>query len=438
MSVFKLETGKVARELRVVVLEDPDDFNSRTEDLPPGVHVVDMPGNNLVVLSNKSVYQEMEYNKGVWVPLTYHNGTRVGRVSKVVAGNGFGQAMVLLQDRRTLWASIGMVSNDKNGVLTPRDRVVDMSLYDAPFYKFVNYYPMLANVSHKFIPLGVKINDVSWLGYACCAALSNETILVWGRVDLMRPPQTRGVKFATSGGLKILSVPRMRPGGKIVSLASGDEHIVWVVKHADEEGGCVYVYGNNRSGQCGVVGMDYCEPMKITAPELCGVVKGVQCGRLSSYALTVDGRIFVWGRGNGDGMGARNLFGIPPTEILPPPKKGAIWLKMATGFSSSIALYGSAETGIGGAVTWGKHDQVPGRADNSTNPRDIDFSPELMELLLEEDPKFVNLASSYHTAHIIFTRDDFSFQEFDEEDVEARLDYGSESGMYERVERNKY
>jgi len=435
MSVFKLETEEVARELRVVVLQDLKDFDTRTEDMPPGVHVVDMPHDDLVVLSNKNVYNRPKPNEDIWLPLTYDKKTRVGRVSKV-ASDGL-KTMILLEDQKTLWGAFGRERYDHDGIFNARDPVINIARSDRRSYSSNTYYPMLTNVPREFIPLGVKINDISWLLHACCAALSNGTILMWGKVKF---PPSRG---SVSGGLKILSVPGMRPRGQILSLASGFQHIVWVVKHEDEPGGRVCVYGINNQKQCGIAGISFCEPMEITTvPGLSGMVKSVGCGNNSSFALTVDGRIFVWGRGMGGELGQSAwapTSKILPTEILP-PIEGAKWLKMACGISS-IALYGYTNNEILGVATWGRYDSV-GRFTKkfqglqSFPPRDIDFLPELMELLMGEDPKYVNLVTYPTFANIIFTRDDFR-QEFDWFDMEERLDFGGESGMYKQVRRRR-
>jgi len=441
MSVFKLDWGEVARELRVVVLEDPGDFNARTEDMPPGVHVVDMPGNNLVVLSNKNVYKRWRHDKDIWLPLTYDKKARVGRVSKVVTNlNPSNRAIILLEDQRTMWGEKGVAGLDSEGIFNARDPMVRIARSDMRHYSANTYYPMLRNVPDKFIPPGVKINDVSMAYSACSAALSNDTMLVWGRVDFGGFHDGR--PGFMSGGLKLLSVPGTRSRDKIVSLASGALHIAWVVEHEEEDGGWVCVYGNNGDKQCGIAATGFCKPMKLTTvPELYGTVKAVQCGPVSSFALTVGGRIFAWGWAYDGEFGsiAASDNAILPTEILP-PKRGAIWLKMVC-WKSSIALYGNTENKVSGVMTWGERGGI-GRQevwdDNPHPPRDIDFSPELMELLLEEDPKYVNLVRDRDTAHIIFTRDDFSFQEFDDEEVGERLEFGEESGMYERVERNRY
>jgi len=444
MSVFKLETEEVARELRVVV-QDSKEFDSRNGDLPLGVHVVDMPSNKLVVLSNKNAYRRHALNEDIWLPLLYdirHLKTRVGKVSKVVPYGS--RSMILLEDQRTLLGDTHE-KNDEDGVFNARDPVVDIARSDARSYVWAKYYPMLTNVPHTFLPSDVKINDISWLYFARCAALSNGTILVWGRVNFQISDRGLHEPFP-SGGLKLLSVPGMRPGGKIVSLASGFEHIVWVVKHEGEVGGRVCVYGSNGSNQCGVARIRFCEPMEIrSVPGLSGMVKSVGCGSRASFALTVSGRIFVWGDGGGGVLG---VITPPAREILPteifPPKEGTIWLKMACG-QSSIALYGNTENRIQGAATWGQHGGT-GRlvSSRTTAPRDIAHQPELMELLRFEDPGFVNLNNSGHLGgresfftHIIFTRDDFGFQEFGVEDVEERFDFGDESGMYKQVRRRR-
>jgi len=448
MSVFKLEAGKVARELRVVVLEDPDDFDARTEDMPPGVHVVDILGNNLIVLSNKNMYKQSGSDENVWLPLRYgpdDNSARVRGVSKVVVVTEFHKprVMILLEDQRTLWGTVEGARYDYNGIFNAHDPVVDIAPSGSRPQIHNKYYPMLANVAHKFLPPGVKITGVSWLEYACCAGMSNGTILVWGRVNLKVVQQQRRLR---SGGLKILSVPGTRPGDEVVSLASDERYIVWVVKHKNEPGGRVCVYGNNVKKQCGIAGIAFCEPTRITAiPEL---VKSVACGLGSSFALTVDGHIFVWGAGYGNELGTviSTSDGILPTKIFPPRREeGAIWLRMACG-QSSIALYGSTKNEIWGVATWGELGGG-GRLEKVSRekkpPRDIDFSPELMELLFPEHPKFVNLVTleqlvgENYEPHIIFTRDDFNFQEFGEFDVEERLEFGEESGMYKQVRRRR-
>jgi len=438
MSVFILQPFRAANALDL-----------RPIQLPPGVHVTDVPKVDHVLLSNGDVYVLSGPASGrVKMPIT---GT-IPRARRIETGvlkfvsNGVVDFFLPDDDQRVVWG----MGHAMFGRFYPRDPMVDI-------YKRTRIVKEFEQVDlNAFLPRGANITKLSLTLTACCAALDNGSVFLWGNAELVKRKDWR---WQSSGGVKIIDAPRFRSyknllrrkkKEKVISLASGNGHVLWVVKGEGEVGGWVCVYGANGAQQCGVDGRErrFCDPHRIeNIRALSGKVKSVSCGPSESFALTVGGRIFAWGRRVGLGIPRLTGFSIStPTEVIP-PKLGVVWLKLAGG-QDSIALYGTKKDGILGLATWGVGGGTSGREPRPywavgviMPPQDIDYPQRFEELLMYEDPRLVNIVGRVTIRspepHVIFTRDDFR-QEFDDEEVEERLDFGEESGMYERVERNIY
>jgi len=101
----------------------------------------------------------------------------------------------------------------------------------------------------------------------------------------------------------------------------------------------VFAWGWNSAGQLGTGDtITTYPPAKVQLPPAI-VWKSIFCGENSSYALSIDGRLFSWGDNNyGElGVGIDSSIRRKPAEVIPPQGAGR-WLSIACGGGFVIAL----------------------------------------------------------------------------------------------------
>jgi alpha-tubulin suppressor-like RCC1 family protein len=107
-------------------------------------------------------------------------------------------------------------------------------------------------------------------------------------------------------------VPVVGLSSGVTDIAAGDFHNLAVVD------GRVYAWGLNSSGSLGFPGFGRNTPVLVDPTKVHDIV-AVAAGEHSSFALSRDGSMWVWGNNNSGQLGfAPNILINPPQQVLPP------------------------------------------------------------------------------------------------------------------------
>jgi len=118
-----------------------------------------------------------------------------------------------------------------------------------------------------------------------------------------------------------------------------------------EDVGGIRTWGQNSDRQLG-----HYDTGKPSLVEIRGVLRQISCGGAHTAALTDDGQLYIWGRGNEGqlGLGDYRPRTVPALlKTLGDPSKGTTVLQVACGLSHTIALVDN-----GDVYTWGANDEM--------------------------------------------------------------------------------
>ena len=145
-------------------------------------------------------------------------------------------------------------------------------------------------------------------GYDFSLALKNGGVYGWGDNGYSE------LGDGTSGNIRTTPVPVSGLSSGVTDIAAGYQHGLAV------KGGAVYAWGGNGWGQVGDgTKTNVATPKRIDAAELTDIVE-VAAGRFSSYALSADGSLWVWGKNDYGqlGLGTLTTDYLTPRHLLAP------------------------------------------------------------------------------------------------------------------------
>lgn len=161
-------------------------------------------------------------------------------------------------------------------------------------------------------------------GYYHSLAIRDGAVYAWGY-------NGHGQLGHSQNATKASNVPLLVPGlGRgVTSIAAGDHHSLAI------QDGAVYAWGQNAQGQLGT-GATLRSNTPVLALYLSVPLVAVAAGSESSYALSSDGSLWMWGRNNHGQLGqADTTDRLTPTQLLPP--SGHRFTSIAAGHDHAIA-----------------------------------------------------------------------------------------------------
>lgn len=252
--------------------------------------------------------------------------------------------------------------NSKPGVVLSRGNGVFGALGNGSLSDNASFSPIVIDNPDKFVNVSA--------GWGHSAAVSESgKLYIWGRPydfsNLMRINRIYGVSkklaqfiaHSSNSGIfgktnAFLDLPTALEGFNNVSTVSCSAGLS--IFNTSE--GDVYAFGLNRWSQCGVSVKDTMhiyQPAKLPVPSSQKVVAGLQHG----LSLSMDGRLFVWGKGSKGqlGLGETENVSTLPREILlfVYDRHGVKTMLKAVDVCAGFAHSG-AVTEDGGLYVWGK------------------------------------------------------------------------------------
>ena len=176
--------------------------------------------------------------------------------------------------------------------------------------------PFIINTPRAVLPLkDIFIQHVECGHAHTLASLKSGVLLAWGC-------NKAGQLGLGPNAPDIVPTPNIVTGlpQHIVSFSSGSEHSLAVC-----EDDTVYAWGQGEGGTLGLGNQDMkSRNIPTLIPSLSeSYIKKVKCGGLHSLALTRDGRLFSWGRGEGGQLGH-------PAVLLTTTNEGDVYLSTPT------------------------------------------------------------------------------------------------------------
>ena len=171
--------------------------------------------------------------------------------------------------------------------------------------------------------------------------LENGDVWVWGyrRQGL----QGNGIRNVDKSSQPARVRKFVQEGLSIIQVAAGRYHII-----ALDENGDVWGWGRNRHRQAdgGVTDENYVtSPIKVLSDKK---VVNIYCGDYASYALTANGDVYAWGRGNRGEIGVGNRVSKQKVQHVSMPNGKRVFT-MGVGERTAYAI----DTG-GNIWTWGE------------------------------------------------------------------------------------
>ena len=206
----------------------------------------------------------------------------------------------------------------------------------------------------------------------------NNIVMSWGRGYFGQLGHGNDNNYTAPKVINSLEPHRL--GTKIVQVVCGASH-----SGALAENGRAFMWGLNKSGQCGILNSKadaVVEPRPVETSSI-GSLRGTKlvCGRNHSAMLTTDGRVFVWGAASFGRLGVIDAYKVQtiPTEI---PFFRAIPIhSLVSGDFHMLALGHDCSVYSWGYNAEGQCGQ--GNLFNLKTPRRIDFFDNLQVVSVE-------------------------------------------------------
>ncbi|KAJ3434582.1 regulator of chromosome condensation [Anaeramoeba flamelloides] len=140
-------------------------------------------------------------------------------------------------------------------------------------------------------------------------------------------------------------------------ISAGGSHIAMLVEKSDRRR-AVYTCGNGYSGQLGHGFLDSFSTPKRVDALMNKKIRKVACGSNHTLALTYDGEVYSWGRGQDGQLGHGNLSqSLTPRKIEAISKAGIIDIAAGDTHSAAISSTGEVYTWGGGLSNFLGHKQ---------------------------------------------------------------------------------
>lgn len=223
----------------------------------------------------------------------------------------------------------------------------------------LGHYPEKSGLTQSYTELSPRpilslegdIKDVSCGLSHSAAVLADGTLYTWGKNDYGQLGQNSEEKT-----MPIPTVVEALEGIKIESVSCGHYHTAAI----DENGG-VWTWGYGGSFIFGQGGLGHGDKESLNEPTLVDVlkednvnIKAIACGEYHTLALSNDGEVWSWGKGEYGrlGLGSSSSSSLPElVELLSEFDSDKI-SAIACGQASSFAV-----TTSGKCYAWGRNDQ---------------------------------------------------------------------------------